>query len=248
MKVFDQASRSENMILNIIKEPMDQDLETIAQKLLGRIVYVNWPHLTEAKVLALTNDKFRYEYNTTLSTEKNYQVIENKGDLFSIWKGSIKMNDERYMTRLGINIGKTDVIVHVQLLIGRSYIWGNSGKFSLEKQWAAIPSTFPYQAIVQDIAVHDPNFIQHKDVSQIYPIGGLCFMLGFPHYASQGTVIDHKDIVKTGRIKVTITAFPEPDLTELYQIDKDFSTQYMSSYNAAQRLGKFTFPHHAIYK
>jgi 5'-3' exoribonuclease 1 len=50
VKVFDQPSRNENMIVKIIKEPNSEDsLEKIAKDYLGKVIWVGWPHLTRAK-------------------------------------------------------------------------------------------------------------------------------------------------------------------------------------------------------
>lgn len=94
-----------------------------------------------------------------------------------------------YFTRLGIEIGDTEILVHARLMTGRRYIFGNHGKLSLEKQWSDIPSTFALQASVIDLAVHDPTFVQYKNIDQVFTPKSICFMLGHPHYGAMGEVI-----------------------------------------------------------
>lgn len=50
VKVFDQPSQNENMIITL-KPPEDQetDVHKLAEQMIGKSVYVGWPHLTEAK-------------------------------------------------------------------------------------------------------------------------------------------------------------------------------------------------------
>ncbi|XP_044728242.1 5'-3' exoribonuclease 1 isoform X2 [Chrysoperla carnea] len=236
VRVFDQPSRSDNLLLNIENDEKPPPLEELAEKLLGQIVWVNWPHLTEAKVITVSNKNFRYELSNTQVSDEKYHVIDNTNDLLTMWKSSVRGVTERYINRLGINIGETDVVIHALLLTGRSYIFGINNKFTLEKQWSNMADSFPYQVTVQDIKVYDPNYVQYKNVNEVYPISSKCFMLGIPHYGSEGVIISHNDIKQTGRIKVAITAFPEPDFTKVRDMEKELEVQYMSSYKASQRL------------
>ena len=50
VKVFDQPSRNDNMIVEIIRETeKEESLEKAANEMLGKIIWVGWPHLTRAK-------------------------------------------------------------------------------------------------------------------------------------------------------------------------------------------------------
>ena len=52
VKVFEQISRGENMMLSI--EQQDRpEVREVARALLGSEVWVGWPHLVEAKVVAV---------------------------------------------------------------------------------------------------------------------------------------------------------------------------------------------------
>lgn len=46
--VFDQPSREDNMMLNIVNQGKPSPKE-VAKHLLGESIYVAWPHLIEAK-------------------------------------------------------------------------------------------------------------------------------------------------------------------------------------------------------
>lgn len=54
VKVFQQVSRGENMILYITPK-QTPSLENLASQLLGKSVYVNWPYLKEALVTGVAN-------------------------------------------------------------------------------------------------------------------------------------------------------------------------------------------------
>lgn len=62
------------------------------------------------------------------------------------------------------------------------------GRVNLEKQWAEIPSCYPLQTIVRNISVYDTHHSTFTDLSQVFPVGSECFMLGLVHYGSKGTV------------------------------------------------------------
>ena len=49
VKVFEHASKGENMILKIIHKEEIPTAEEIADKYLGKEIYVNWPHMVEAR-------------------------------------------------------------------------------------------------------------------------------------------------------------------------------------------------------
>lgn len=55
IKVFEQPSRNESTIVKIIPTEENVDLETLASKLLDKELYVGWPHLREAKVIAVSD-------------------------------------------------------------------------------------------------------------------------------------------------------------------------------------------------
>ena len=49
VRVFEQASRGENMILQVLEQGTP-DTRDVADQLLGQEIWVSWPHMAEAKV------------------------------------------------------------------------------------------------------------------------------------------------------------------------------------------------------
>jgi len=41
---------------------------------------------------------------------------------------------DSYLNRMGVDIGETNILVHVAPMIGRKYIFGLTGKITMEKQ------------------------------------------------------------------------------------------------------------------
>ncbi|XP_046595171.1 5'-3' exoribonuclease 1 isoform X1 [Neodiprion lecontei] len=234
VKVFEQVSRGENMILQIV--PSDaRNLADLAGQILGTSIFVSWPHLVEARVVAVSNREVKY----TLSADRNETIVkeEMRGPLSVQWNQTKRAISENYMNRLGIDVGETDVLVHACLMTGRRYIFGTQGKLSLEKQWSDVPSAFALQATVGDIAVHDSSFVQYKNIGEVFTPKSICFMLGHPHYGAMGEVSEGGTSTKTGRVKLAMWITEEPNLDLLKQSQSDAKSRYMHGSIAAQRLG-----------
>lgn len=63
VKVFNFPSRNSSMVV-VIDRPLkdsEKTTEMLARELLGRIVYVSWPHLTEAKVVKVADAQVIFE-------------------------------------------------------------------------------------------------------------------------------------------------------------------------------------------
>lgn len=70
MKVFDQPSRNDNMIL-YIQQQDEPNLEQLAASLLNKKVYVEWPFLREAHVIGVSN--FQWRINL-INPQKEYSL------------------------------------------------------------------------------------------------------------------------------------------------------------------------------
>ena len=77
MKVFQRQSQQESMILHVKPHP-STDLTTMGSTLLGKSVYVNWPHLKEGLVIGvsessskmnLVDSQVKWMYETINETE-----------------------------------------------------------------------------------------------------------------------------------------------------------------------------------
>lgn len=237
-KVFEQPSRGENMILTIgpKKSP---SIDKLAAELLGKIVFVKWPHLLEAQVVGVSDGERKF---TLLDPRHGYSMDnlnreELKGPAASQWNLQVKSVAGAYKNRYGIEIGDTDMLIHARPINGRRYILTSQGRLSLEKEWSDYPAIYAYQAIVHNIDVELGGFVAHKNINDIYTPKSVCFMLGHPHYGAMGEVTDTGINAKTGRVKVAMQFAPEPSFEALAREQKESRMQYMHGSIAAQRLG-----------
>ncbi|XP_015607830.1 5'-3' exoribonuclease 1 isoform X2 [Cephus cinctus] len=235
VKVFEQSARGESIILCIdpVKVPKIQDF---ANEYLGKSVFVHWPRLTEARIVAVSD-------NETKIALPNFQArnMGNEADIKRIHIGEYSVQKkhiaETYKMRMGIEIGETQLLVYACPIIGRRYVFGSQGKMTLEKQWSEYPLAYAYQCIVKDIQVFNPSFVQFTNVKDIFTPKSICIMLGHPHYGAMGEVIEPGMDLKTGRVKVAMAIEQEPDLNDCRKSWAESKLRYMVGSVAAQRLG-----------
>ncbi|CAN7986192.1 unnamed protein product [Ixodes hexagonus] len=245
VKVFQSISKNESMVLTLT-ETRDKTLKEVADDLLGKSVYVNWPHLLEALVVAVyTRDERFTLHEPAKGGVVHTQQTHSEVEVFDMQMISIS---ERYRTRYGVNLGDIEIVVLCRTITGRKYICGSKGRITLEKQWSVHPVPFAVQSLVRDITEHCPEFEQFKTIEEVFPVGTTCFMIGHPHYGCQGEVVDPKPSNKQGRIVVKLNIPSEPNLEGVVRNEKACiyrafharnlsQVYYMSSHQLAQWLG-----------
>lgn len=105
------------------------------------------------------------------------------------------------MNRMGIDLGDIQILVCVAPLRNREYTFGPHGKMALNKMWGEPPVFYPIQSIVRDIAVHDPHYVKHRNVVDIFTVGSRVFMADTIYVGSMGVVTDPTPVKECGRIK-----------------------------------------------
>ncbi|KAG0722266.1 5'-3' exoribonuclease 1 [Chionoecetes opilio] len=231
VKVFQQNSRGENYILDITEKDTP-DLQDVANQLLGREVFVSWPHLQEAKVEAVSDSRERLVLGGTQEVQR-HAVEHTLKEEFSLSRSFLMTH---YHDRWGVNLGHTPILVYAAPMTGRKYIPGPEGKMTLEKTWSKVVQPYALQTLVKDISVYNPGYKMHLTPQEYFPPRTKVFMLGQPHYGSMGEVIEI-DPAHNGRIRLAMTVLQEPDLQVVSRRQNQLEDRYMTGYNAAQRLG-----------
>ncbi|KAK2090446.1 5'-3' exoribonuclease 1 [Saguinus oedipus] len=227
VQVFQQSSRGENMMLEILVDTESDELhkemptvinreeeanrnreirkkdskiiENVASSVLGKSVFVNWPHLEEARVVAVSDGETKFYLEEPPGTQKLYsgrtappcKVIHLGDKEQSNWAKEIQGISEHYLRRKGIIINETSAVVYGQLLTGRKYQINQNGEVRLEKQWSKQVVPFVYQTIVKDIRAFDSRFSNIKTLDDLFPLRSMVFMLGTPYYGCTGEVSFH---------------------------------------------------------
>ncbi|KYO33908.1 5'-3' exoribonuclease 1 isoform X1 [Alligator mississippiensis] len=247
VQVFQQSSHGENMMLDIVidEDSKEQTVENVASLVLGKSVFVNWPHLEEARVVVVSDGETKFYLEEPHGTQKLYlgnavppTKVAYVGDKEqNIWLKEVQGITEHYQRRKGIIVNKTSVVVYAQLLTGRRYQLNQSGDVYLEKQWSKQVLPFVYQTVVKDIKAFDSHFSNIKTLDDLFPPGSTVFMLGSPYYGCTGEVQDSCDVITEGRIRVVFSIPCEPQLDALIQNQHKYSVKYNPGYVLASRLG-----------
>ncbi|XP_059358130.1 5'-3' exoribonuclease 1 isoform X1 [Carassius carassius] len=243
--VFQQSSRGENMILEILASQEMGQVEDVAALVLGKSLFVNWPHLMEARVVAVSDGETKFSLdepsgsqmlylsNTPAPAEVTHLTDKEQKEGVKEVQGL----SEHFSKRKGIVINETDVVVYAQLLTGRKYVIGQNGKVHLEKQFAKQVLPYPYQTIVKDIKAFDSSLARFKTLEELFPPGTVVFMVGNPYYGAMGDVQDSSDVISEGRVRVVFSVPCEPQLDALIQNQHKYSVKYSPGYVLASRLG-----------
>ncbi|KAM9604548.1 5'-3' exoribonuclease 1 isoform 3-T4 [Trichechus inunguis] len=247
VQVFQQSSRGENMMLEILLNADSDELsiENVASSALGKSVFVNWPHLEEARVVAVSDGETKFYLEEPPGTQKLYlgkttppsKVVYLGDKEQSNWTKEVQGISEHYLRRKGIIINETSAVIYAQLLTGRKYQINQNGEVRLEKQWSKQVLPFVYQTVVKDIRAFGSRFSNIKTLDDLFPPRSMVFMLGTPYYGCTGEVQDSCDVITEGRIRVVFSIPCEPNLDALIQNQHKYSIKYNPGYMLASRLG-----------
>ncbi|XP_030630349.1 5'-3' exoribonuclease 1 [Chanos chanos] len=244
--VFQQSSRGENMILEILaNQEGEPEAESVAAQVLGKSVFVNWPHLEEARIVAVSDGETKFFLEEPPGVQKLYlgttppptDVAYLSDKEQKEWVKEVQGLTEHFSKRKGITINETEVVLYGQLLTGRKYVPGSNGRVHLEKQWAKQILPFAYQTVVKDIKSFDSSLSRFKTLDELFPPGTTVFMVGNPYYGAMGDVQDSSDVISEGRVRVVFTVPCEPQLDALIQNQHKYSVKYSPGYVLASRLG-----------
>lgn len=227
VKVFDQPSRKENMI--VVVEPrieMDKPIEILVKELMSRVVFVGWPHLIEARINRITNKDITY-----FSDGNSDKTDPHK------WKVDIQAIKDHHANRMGIDPGQITTIVHVLQATGEEYRFDSKIRmFRTVRTWNRVEAAYPIQCIVTDVKAYRKKFKEELSLFEAFKIGTEIIMLTNPYYGYLGEIVDTNCYEKTGRVKVCLTVHEEPTFKSLWQKHLTTKDSYMNSYQTSSKL------------
>ncbi|XP_054270080.1 5'-3' exoribonuclease 1 isoform X2 [Macrosteles quadrilineatus] len=228
VKVFESPSQGDNMILHITPEE-PPDVADVASQLLGNNIYVNWPHMFEAKVVAVASSKTRY----ILKPEDNsIQSEEMNTKLASQWSMTKQGIEDRYMDRMGIDIGPTEVLVYACTLEDRKCVLDDNGTIHTEKQFGKLPVAYALQTTRANLSVQESPVPDNLTLEKMFPVESVVFSLSHFCYGFKATV---EQVVDNVRVKVTTSPEPKVSLVSIKQNQEAISPHLMS----AQEISRF---------
>lgn len=241
VKVFQMVSMKENMMLTV--KTTKDDLQEVAKGTVGKIIYVGWPHLREAFVIAISDGKHQILFDKNKSSAENIVFIHkemtfNEND---IWKKQTESVQEQNYQRWGIFVGNINILVHVKCLSGIRMVWNKENGLVKEKQWQGNLCNIAAQTALSDIDVFNPDYSEDES-KDIFVSGSVVFVLIPPYYGSMGTVLSSKFDEDNTSILVDVEIIKEPEFTSIIQNQDAFiSENYMPNYIVSQHLGIETY-------
>ena len=164
--------------LEIEKKNAIEITQKLAQDLIGKIVYSNWPYHDEVRVVELACSYIRVQGDKVIPFQGNWSSIQS--DL---------LHD--FITKRGIQLRPIQILVRVEPIIGMT----RSSKGALIKSFD-INSAYwqPYQVIVTNIKNQDHRFKERskQTIKQMFPIGSEVIILDKKFFGSYGTIESYK--------------------------------------------------------
>lgn len=120
VNVHGSESRNKSMIVHIDNAHEHRKVADIAQEMIGKRVFHNWPFLQEGTVSAISDSLFMYE-KLSMFPGKPAKVVSNPHTPqgLGLWKSKAEKIERYYSKRCGVITGNIEVILHVRPLKGR---------------------------------------------------------------------------------------------------------------------------------
>lgn len=233
VKIFNFPTRSESMNLKIENIWSDISIQQFSQKFLGKIVYSNWPFLTESRLTEVWDGLFKYE-RVKVGTGRKFIVNELTADEhreFSQIKSALRAE---YAKTKAVHLKNIEAIAFVQRIKGmvRAQSGAYVKAFNQEKE------PVPIQMIVEDVVNEDERYAVRppQPIEEEFPVGLPVVFLGAFAYGAPATVAGY-----TGNDKINvrvdkIQSALEPNIGKKRLGIEQREIRYLSSYEAAKAL------------
>ncbi|CCG82598.1 putative Exonuclease Kem1 [Taphrina deformans PYCC 5710] len=204
INVFQRDSKNETMVITLdnMQAQTHTKTEDFARERIGKSVFVGWPYLKEAQVVAVSDELFRYEFVQINGTSKKLVPIPHHNDN-NQWPKLTRRIQDKLSKKLGIVTGPINIILHVANLKG--LMRTEDGSFVKEFLSDVNQDTdFPLQCIVNDVVSVDSRYVEREalDIKQEFPVGQKAFFLGEFNYGRPARVMSHSD----GKINILVSA------------------------------------------
>ncbi|KAL2143231.1 hypothetical protein VTI28DRAFT_235 [Corynascus sepedonium] len=232
VNVFQQDSRNESMVVNLLGTDLRTNVESAKVKL-GQRCFVGYPFLQEAKIVKVSDELFDY----TLADDGSGQVVTRNHTPREIedWTKKADRIENFYSKRLGILIGPVESLVSVHMLKG--LIKTDEG--ATVKEYGEIPgmeTEYASQIIVDEVVNEDERFIEKAalPVEEEFPLQSTGFFLGDYNYGQPLEVAGHSQ----GKLSIWLAVMErrEPDFAKKIIHDAQKGMHYMPSYLVAKQL------------
>lgn len=257
LNVFGSESKYKTMHMKLATSKYDPGSFDLS-KLIGRSVYVNYPNMHEALVVAASDNKQEYRY----MKNKDKKALEKKGtaakpgsvvcvphDAMEADKWRTISTNEQYKYLKGsgvpgmggLDIGMVDVLLKVVPLQGMKKDPVSGAK---KKSFGTIEAVVPIQVTLLTPVVTDERFVETNgaSVETLYPYGSVVVGINKQFHGVKGRVVgphtadtpcpDKND--RTVEVEFDLTP-PEPNFSQI--LASSMQDKYYPAHEIARSLG-----------
>jgi hypothetical protein len=231
--VFQQASRNDTMVITLQNLYDGQKTENIAKEKIGKKVFVGWPYLREGKVLAVSDNLFRYEYISVGDGTQLAPFAHGPAQLAEFERNSNRI-EENYSVRFGVVTGEVEVLLHVAPLKGLRRTDEGAMVKDYAQGSALLEAQYAIQTTVAEVHSEDVRYIEKAPlpVEEEFPVNSVAFFLGEFNYGRPLKVIGHQDN-KVDIQLLTLKAKESVDFAKEIVKQSEKEKPYFPSYTVA---------------
>lgn len=232
LNCFGSASKYPTMLLSLYQIPSYPPLEVLAENILGKSVYVNWPMMHEGQVVAISDDT------------KSIKIVKGKRKVTVFdriaadrWASDAETMYQMYYTGNGVpgsggvNIGEIKVRLKLLPLQGMRT---NTANGATKKLFGREEADVPLQLALLQAPAPDPRFIERGPMTleERFPVGCNVVLTKGKYRGCSGRVAGYAD---TKCVGVKVDTIP-PELPFGLAIARTVQETYISSVDAARIL------------
>ncbi|KAG9109509.1 hypothetical protein FRC07_008294, partial [Ceratobasidium sp. 392] len=192
VNVFNSDSRNRSVVIRVENTFAGVKASSIAEGMIGRRTFIGWPFLTEALVVAVSDDLFKHERQSFGGTSK---IVANPhhGEQLSKWRRSAERIATTYSKRFAVEVGDVEILLHVRPLKGLKR--QEDGSFVKDYTGPEAETEQAVQLSLMSVTSEDPRFVERPaaPLGQEYPVGSNVFFLGEHTYGTPSLVKDTSD-------------------------------------------------------
>jgi 5'-3' exoribonuclease 1 len=237
LNCFGSASKYPNTILNLHQMPPLPNAEELAPQVLGKNVFINYPMMHEAKVVAVCDNST--EVRTVKKKKQVKRLTDREADN---WETESSLMQQHYLSGSGVpgsggvNIGDIQIRIRVKTLQGMKV---SPADGSSKKVFGKEEADIPLQMALWSAPAPDPRFIERGELNleELYPLQSRVLLTKGKYKGCMGTVLgipeDAKPDEKLVVAKVQVIP-PEPPFG--LAIARSVQESYLSGADATKLL------------
>ncbi len=208
LNCFGSASKYPNTLLTLQSMPELPGAEQLADTILGKHLYINWPMMHEAKVVAISDSKCIVKIVKKKKNVKMFQPAEMQR-----WVEESETLKEQYKTGAGVpgtggvDIGEIQIRLKLLPLQGMKTSFTNGAK---KKVFGTVEADVPLQMVLWQSPAPDPRFEERgpATLQDRFPAKSSVVLTKGKYRGCTGSVVGIVDNDKVG-VRVQVTP-PEP--------------------------------------